>query len=74
VIGVPTFEAESGLAGSTDCVLGNTFLSFDHNGAVWSGAKPQIGVTPDIVEEAEVDVAFSNLRLRHLRQDEILPT
>ena len=35
-----------GLTGSTDCVLGDTLLSFDHNGAVWTGAKPQVGMTP----------------------------
>ena len=83
-----------GLAGSTDCVLGDTLLSFDHNGAVWTRAKPQVGVAPkkrdndilngivsiffllclpttditvpDIVEEAEVDVALPNFRFCHL--------
>jgi len=38
-----------GLAGSTDCVLGDTLLSFDHNGAVWTRAKSQVGMTPKIV-------------------------
>jgi hypothetical protein len=72
MVGVPTFEAKSGLTGSTDCVLGDTLLSFDHNGAVGTRAKPQVGMTPDIVEEAKVDVAFPNLRFRHLRKDQVL--
>ena len=38
-----------GLTGSTDCVLGDTLLSFDHNGAVWTRAKPQVGMTPNIM-------------------------
>jgi len=74
MVRVPTFEAKSGLAGSTDCVLGDTLLSFDHNGAVWTRAKPQVGVAPDIVEEAEVDVALPNFRFCHLRKDQVLST
>ena len=35
-----------GLTSSTDCVLGDTVLSFDDNGAVGTRAEPQIGVTP----------------------------
>merc|ERR1719328_286680 len=74
VVGVPAFEAKPGLTGSTDCVLGDTLLSFNHNGAVWTRAKPQVGMTPDIVEETKVDVAFPHLRFRHLGKDKVLST
>ena len=48
MVTVSALEAESGLAGRAHAVLGDRLGCFDHNVAVWTGTKPQVGVAPAI--------------------------
>ena len=46
MVGVAALEAEPGLAGVTDRVLGHALLRLDDDITVGTRAEPQIGVTP----------------------------
>lgn len=72
VVTVSALEAESGLAGRAHAVLGDRLGCFDHNVAVWTGTKPQVGVAPNIIYEAEVFISLPYGDILDLPQDQVL--
>ena len=46
MVGVAALEAEPGLAGVADRVLGHALLGLDDDITVGTRAEPQVGVTP----------------------------
>ena len=66
MVTVATFEAESGLAGDTNTLFSNALLSLDYNITIWPRTEPQVGMTPDIVNEREVNVSLSYSWICHV--------